>query len=216
MDTLEQALAALEQFLGTGGPASVGATGPNPPTTGLLGSGGSMSGAGYLPELLKFLVSSGGAVAGGATGANPLQTILQLITALGGGQYGSDQLNALQTIYKQQQHAAALAMNPSAMAQRTLAGTLPLNRQLQYNLTQQGEAAAANAGMAQSPGAVASAVSREFAPYAEQNLQLGQQNAQFGFPYAFGVQSPDYISVLNELNTLGKNSGGGAYSLPTP
>lgn len=171
-----------------------------------------------LQALIAWLTGQGGGAAGGANplGGINLQQILQLISAIGGAGYGNQQLNAIQQLFQQQQNAARLALNPAALSRRALQATLPLNRNLQYQLTQTGEAAAANAGMGQSPGAVAGAVAREFAPYQEQNLQLGEQNATFGFPAQFATQSPDFLSVLNELNTLGRNTGGGAYSLPTP
>lgn len=177
--------------------------------------GGGGAGGGLGSTLLTLLLGSGGGTAGGTPGllsGDTLQQVLALITALGGGQYGADQLNALKNIYQQQQKTAAMAMNPALLSKRALEATLPLNRNLQYQLTSAGEAAAANAGMGQSPGAVAGAVAREFAPYAEQNLQLGEQNATFGFPFQFARRAPDYISVLNELNSLGKNSG--PYALP--
>lgn len=140
-----------------------------------------------------------------------LQKILSLLSATGAGIYGQDELENLRRTFAQQQQAAQLALNPGALAKRTVMATLPLDKKLAYTVTQAADAATAGRGMSQSPGAVASAEASALAPYAQQNLLLGHQDAQFGFPYQYATQNPDYLSVLNQLNQYGRNS---TYSLP--
>jgi hypothetical protein len=41
---------------------------------------------------------------------------------------------------------------------------------------------------------------------------MGQQDAQFGFPYQFATQAPDYLSILRQLQQYGS---AGSFSLPT-
>lgn len=228
MGELEQLLQQLGQMF-TGTPPVAG---PPSPAASFAGPGGTMSGNPNSPTapggtgtagilgLIKSLVSgtSGGGSPGG-TGGTPgmpgginLQQILSLITALGGGQYGSQQLNALKALYQQQQMAAQRAMNAKQIAARGVAATVPLTKAQTYFGTQAADANATNAGMGESPGATASAVSRELMPLYEQNLEMGNQNAQFGFPYQFQTQAPDYTAVLNELNGLGRATG--PFSLP--
>ena len=153
-----------------------------------------------------------GRVLGGLAAGMAYPTTLALITALGGGQYGSQELNAIKALYQQQQLAAQRAMNAKQISARGAAATLPINKELAYTTDAAADANSANAGLAQSPGAVAAARAGALAPLAEQNVQVGQENARFGFPYQFQTQAPDYLSVLQQLNTLGRNTG--PYSLP--
>lgn len=162
-----------------------------------------------------------GSSAGGAQGGQQnilaqlgplLQKLMAGLSASGAGQYGTQELQNLQQLFQQQQNAARIGMNPAALARRTVAGTVPINKALAYNTEQAADAATAGNGMAQSPGAVAAGRTAALAPYEEQNLQMGQQNAQFGFPYQFATQSPDYLSVLSQLQQYGSNA---AFSLPS-
>lgn len=176
--------------------------------TGVPSAPGSPGGAGTpgSPGLLSTLVSSG----------LNLQQILQIISALGGANLGTDEINQLKQLYAQQQRAASIAMNPAALARRAARATLPLNKELAYTVTNAADAATANRGMAQAPGAVASGEAAALAPYAQQNLRMGANFAEFGLPTGgFGTPNvPDYMSVLAELNNFGRGTGGGAYSLP--
>src|ERR1019366_8340718 len=92
----------------------------------------------------------------GLPGGINLQQILQLITALGGANMGTEQINMLKQLFAQQQRGAATAMNPAALARRTVGATLPRNRELAYSVTGAADAATAGRGMGSSPGAVAS------------------------------------------------------------
>jgi hypothetical protein len=172
-------------------------------------------------QILMSLIpalSQGGGAAGGAAGGGGqpnlsqiLPQILNMISSMGAGSYGQEQLGNMSNLFNQQQKAAQLALNPAALAKRTLAYTQPINKQLAYSVTQAADAATAGRGMAQAPGAVASGEAAALAPYAQQNLQMGQQAAEFGFPYQFAGQSPDYLSILKQLNEYGQGS---TYSLP--
>lgn len=173
-----------------------------------------------LQALMQLLGGAGGGTPGAAGGAASgggqslaqiLPMLLNLLSSLGAGSYGQKQLGQMNNIYGTQQNAANLAMNPAALARRTVAATLPINKELAYSVTQAADAATAGKGMSQSPGAVASGEAAALAPYAQQNLQMGQADAQFGFPYAFARTPMDYTSLLNQLNQYGQNS---TYSLP--
>lgn len=217
MGELEALLAQLGTLFGGSAPVA----GPPAPGASFAGPGGTMTGNPNSPTgpggtgsagimgLIAQLLGKGGA---GGSGIG-IQQILSLITALGGGQYGSEQLNAMKALYQQQQMAAQRAMNAKQIAARGVAATVPLTKAQTYFGTQAADANAVNAGMGESPGATASAVSRELAPLYQENLAMGNQNAQFGFPYQFETSPPDYTAVLNELNTLGRNTG--PYGLPS-
>ena len=228
MDELEALLAQLGTLCGGSAPVA----GPPSPGASFAGPGGTMTGnpnaatnpggsgtAGILGVIKSLLSGTSGGGSPGGTGGTPglagginLQQILALITALGGGQYGSQELNAIKALYQQQQLAAQRAMNAKQISARGAAATLPINKELAYTTDAAADANSANAGLAQSPGAVAAARAGALAPLAEQNVQVGQENARFGFPYQFQTQAPDYLSVLQQLNTLGRNTG--PYSLP--
>lgn len=176
-----------------------------------------------LAQLAAGLGGNPGATGGpGVPGSTPgqtigsnvspiLQRVMALISSYGAGQYGTQELQNLQQLFQQQQRAAGIAFNPAAMAARTVAGTVPINKELAYTVGQAADANTASNGMFQSPGAVASGRAAALAPYAEQNLQMGQQNAQVGLPYQFATQSPDFLSVLKELQQYGSGS---TFSLP--
>lgn len=173
------------------------------------------------PNLLARIFGAGGMpTAGGGSGAPGvggigLSQILQLLSALGSAGYGTKELEAIQTLFQNQQRAAANAMNASKISERGAAATLPINRELAYTVDQAADANSANAGMAQSPGAVAAARAQALAPFAQQNLEMGMENARFGFPFQWQTQPPNYLSVLGQLNQLGLGSGGGGtFSLP--
>jgi hypothetical protein len=167
-------------------------------------SGTTASGAPFQTAGMSANVPPGGASPSG--GGLNLQTILSLLTALGGGVYGMQELKDKQRLYEEQRANAALAMNPSALAKRTEAATIPLNRQLTYAISKPVESEIARSGMAQAPGATASALGSAIAPFAQQNQQLGAQMAEFGFPYVQNLQSPDYLRVLEQLNQFGRGS----------
>jgi hypothetical protein len=187
MGELEAALQALMGFLGKGTSAPGGGIG--------YGSAGGFGGG--------FANSGGG---GGGMGGMNMQSILSLLTALGGGYEGMTQLKAMQRLYEEQRTNAAQAMNPAALARRTEAATLPLNRQLAYATERPVESRLAQQGMGQAPGAVASAETSAIAPYAQQNQQTGAQMAEFGFPYVQNLQVPNYLDVLKQLNSFGRES----------
>ena len=160
-----------------------------------------------------FTPGGGGAgvgTAGGGAGGDPnwLALIGQLLTAGGGAYYGNQQLQNLSNIYKQQQQDAQIAMNPQMMAARVAAATPQLNSQLAYTVNQAADLGTAGRGMAQAPGAVAAGRAEALAPYAQQNQELGAQLAEFGFPYAFSQQPPNYLSVLQQLQNYGQTSTG--------
>ena len=175
-------------------------------------------------QILASLLSMGGSMPGASGGGTPgagggipanimqlLPAILNVLSTLGAGSYGQKQLGQMNQIFNSQQNAEGVAMNPAALARRTAMATLPINQQLAYSVTKAADAGTAGRGMAQSPGAVASGEASALAPYAEQNLQMGAQDAQFGFPYAFARQPEDFLGLLNQLNQYGRNS---TYSLP--
>ena len=58
----------------------------------------------------------------------------------------------------------------------------------------------------QAPGAQASAQTSALAPFEQQNIGLGANLATFGFPYVEHQGTPDYLSVLSQLNQFGKGS----------
>jgi hypothetical protein len=148
---------------------------------------------------------------GALSGLN-IQQILAIVSALGAGNYGSMQLNDAQSAYQQQQQAIARAMNAAGISGRAAKATLPLNKELAYTVNNAADAGTANQGMGQSPGAVAAARAGALAPYAQQNLAMGNANANVGLDMPFQLQPPDYTSILSELNSLGKSTG--PYSLP--
>ncbi len=139
----------------------------------------------------------GGGAGIAGSGIN-LQTILQLITALGGANMGSEQINMLKQLFARQQQAAQLAQNPAAIAARGAMATQPINRELAYVTNNAADAGSANSGMSQAPGAVAAGRAAALAPIAQQNVALGQQDATFGLPAGgFGAPSvPDFLSIL--------------------
>lgn len=215
MDPIAAALQKLWAMLAGGQPVA----GPPTPGAAFAGPGGTMTGNPNAPGQpgmagtpgLAGLLTGSGTAGGGAPGGN-LAMIMQLLTALGGGYYGSKQLSDLQTLFEQQQSAAQKAMNPVFLARRAAKATAPLNAELAYVVNQAADLGSAGRGMAQSPGAVASARAQALAPYAQKNLELGTQLATFGFPYQYATQAPDYTSVLNELNQMGRNT---TFSLPS-
>ena len=154
----------------------------------------------------------------GTPGGLNLSTILSLLTGLGGAYYGSNELQQIKRVYDAQRQAEALAMNPEALARRTAAATLPINKQLAYTVDQAADAGVAGRGMFQSPGAVAAARTEALAPYAERNLEMGKDLATFGFAGVENQQAPDYLSVLKQLTQLGQGTAfagsGSPYSLP--
>ena len=169
--------------------------------------GGSGGGAPGMPG-----AAPGGAGAGGGQNlAQILPMLLNLISSMGAGSYGQKQIGQMNNIYGQQQQAANLAMNPTALGNRAANAAAPINKELAYSTTKAADAATAGNGVAQSPGAVASGRAAALAPYAQQNLEMGQSDAQFGFPYQFARTPNDYTSLLKELNQYGQNS---TYSLP--
>lgn len=181
--------AFLQQILGQT------ATAPNP-----LGMTGGSAGSGLL----------------GMLGPNPMQTILGLITALSNAGYGTEELNQLANIFAQQQRATNIGMNPVALANRAARATLPINRELAYQVTNAADQATAGRGMGQSAGAIASGEAAALAPYAQQNLQLGADFATRGLNMPFQLQNPDYLSILGQLQNLGRGGGGATFGLPTP
>lgn len=189
MGELEAALQALMGFLGKGAGSLLGI-----PTSGTTPSGGSFTTAG--------MSGSGNPTGGGMN----IQSILSLLTALGGGYEGMTQLKAMQRLYEEQRANAALAMSPTALARRTALATAPLNNQLTYAIKQPVDSGIAQRGMTQAPGAIASAETSAIAPFAQQNQQLGAQMAEFGFPYVQNLAVPNYLDVLKQLNTFGRES----------
>jgi len=187
---------------------------------GLLGSGGGGSGGGspmggsISPAGAASFMAGGGAPTAtpGAGGGFTLQQLLawlpQLVTAGGGAYYGMNQLQQLQRVFDQQQQNNQIAMNPMAMAARVNAATPPINRQLAYAVNQASNAGTAENGMGQSPGAVAAGQASALAPYGEQNLQIGENLAEFGFPFEANQKPPDYLSVLSQLQNLGRGITG--------
>ncbi len=157
-----------------------------------------------------------GGGAGIAGSGISLQTILQLITALGGANMGTYQINMLKQLFARQQQAAAMAQNASGISSRGAMATLPINRELAYITNNAADAGSANAGLAEAPGAVAGARAAALAPIAQQNVVQGQENARFGLPTGgFGAPAvPDFLSILKDLNQFGAATGGGTYALP--
>ncbi len=204
MDELQQILKALGGFL-TG--SSAGAPVAGPPTPGGPTTPGTPGGPGT--------PASGGLLGALASSGLGLGQILQIISALGGANLGTEQINQLKQLYAQQQNAARIAQNPELLAKRATRATLPINKELAYTVNQAADASSANAGLAQAPGAVAAARAQALAPLAERNLELGTQFSEFGLPTGgFGAPNvPDYLSVLGELNNFGRSTGG-TYSLP--
>lgn len=145
---------------------------------------------------------------GGGSSQSIIQMLTQLLTAGGGAYYGMNELQQLQRVFDQQQQNNQIAMNPKAMAARVAAATPPINRQLAYAVNQASNAGTAENGMGQSPGAVASAQASALAPFGEQNLQIGENLAEFGFPFEANQQAPNYLSVLGQLQSLGRGSTG--------
>jgi len=217
MDELEALLAQLGTFFGGSAPVA----GPPTPPAMLAGPGGTMTGTPSAPGAPGSPGTPGAlsslASGAGASGIN-LQTILQLITAMGGANMSTEQINMLKQLYAQQQRAAQIAMNPAALARRTANATLPINRELAYTVNSAADANSANMGMSQAPGAVAGARAAALAPYAQRNLEMGNQMAEFGLPGGgFGAPNPpDLLSILKQLNQFGTSTGGGGgtYSLP--
>lgn len=218
MGELEQALQELMGFLG-GTPAGAPVAGPPTPPALLAGPGGTMTGVPGAPGTpgAAGTPAAPGLVSSLAAKGLPIQQILQIISALGGANLGTDEINQLKQLYAQQQNAARIAQNPMALAKRAAHATLPINKELAYTVDSAADANSANAGMAQSPGAVASARAQALAPLAESNVQMGAQMSEFGLPTGgFGAPNvPDYMSVLRELNQFGQGTGGGTYSLPS-
>jgi len=165
--------------------------------------------------------SGGAAAAGWAAWLPTLQQILG-VGAAGYGAYNvQDQMRVAQRLYEQfqanaaQQRAAAAAMmNPGIMAQRALAATQPLNKQLVYQVSSAVDANAALRGLGQAPGALASAEATALAPFEQENLRMGVNLAQGGAGAAFNLPTattaPNYLALLNQLKAY--NS---PYTLPT-
>lgn len=172
------------------------------------GSGGSASSSGAFPGNVSPASNPFGTTpgAGGGAGGLNLQSLLSLITSLGGSYYGINELQQMQRVYDAQRQNAALAMNQNALARRTVSATLPLNKQLEYATEAPVNAMLAQRGLTQAPGAQASAQTSALAPFEQQNIGLGANLATFGFPYVEHQGTPDYLSVLSQLNQFGKGS----------
>lgn len=147
--------------------------------------------------------------------ANWLNLLTQIQQGYGASQYGSNQLEMMKKIQALQMMAAqrAMAFNPARLAQNAIRDTLPINRQLAYQVGQAEDANLAAKGMSQAPGATAAGQAAALAPYAQQNQEMGQRMAlagaqigQNGLQFPFSMSSPDYLQTLNELGTLGQNS----------
>jgi hypothetical protein len=190
----------LEQLLASLGPLLAGA----------FGGASAMSGT---PTPTGQPQASSGGFMGGPS--NWLNVLMQIQQAMGASQYGSSQLDMMKKIQGLQMMAAqrAMAMTPQMLARNAIRDTLPINRQLAYQVGQAEDANLAGRGMSQSPGATAAGQAAALAPYAQQNQQMGLETAMGGaqlqqnaLQMPFALQSPDYLQTLNELSTLGQNS----------
>ena len=141
MDPIIQAL--MSMFSGMGTPAS-------------FGPGGFTPAGGANPGMITQLLSA-------LDPANPLAGLLKMISGFSMLPFANQQENIIN-------HGINLLQNPQAFMGQYRALARPLNRELVRSVQQGAQGSAAEAGLGQSAGAIASATAKALAPYQQENV----------------------------------------------
>jgi hypothetical protein len=156
-------------------------------------------------------VGAAGAPGGGMAGGMDMSSLMQMIMKMQAGQSQVPYANQSEGAINQ---GMGLLQNPSKFMGLTTHLAAPLNAQLVKAVQQDAQGGAAEAGLGQSAGAVASATAKALAPYEQSNQQNAQGTAmnmiqqmlasanQFGSPYR---------NLMNLFGGSAAGGGGGSF-----